>query len=957
MTSPIKNLSAVTVVSQREISQEGTGRGNAPVCRAVGSGPAVAWLKESVKEPLALSTRRKIPVQLVARHAERREFDGLVTSAAVGRGGAVVVAGEAGIGKSALVDAVVEALDGFQVLRAAGTEFEHDLLYATLHQLCAPVLDHRRGLPAVQRRALEAVFGLGAQTSPDPLTVGLAVLGLLHEVAKDTPVCCVVDDAQWIDDASRRVLVFVARRVSAERIAMVFATRDAGASSGFAGLPRLPLTGLDDEDARALLGAATHIGPDGEVIDRILAEAHGNPLALLEFAHHAEPFGVPGPRRFRASVVDTLEEQFVHRFERLPDATRSLVVLAAAEPVGDLDLLRSAARRLGLDAAGFTHAENAGLLVLGPLLRFRHPLVRSAVYASATPEKRRGMHGALAAVTDPETDLDRQAWHRAHAVIDADEDIAAELERSADRARLRGGFAAAAAFMERAGQLTPAPDRQATRLLVAATLRLRAGAPDAARALVTRAERRRMDDEGRAKARLLRARIEYQHSHAPRATVRLVDAVTELAPPEQARDTYLEAFASFMYNDIHPGLLRDLGVRIRERAPQRETAGPADLLLDALLDQAMLPVERAVPAMRDAVAAYRAADSSPGPWRMNLLCQVAIDLRDDEAAEEIADRQVDEARRQGSLASLPQALRYQAVARVSVGRFDEAAASLGEARAVDEAAGTVPLLGPELVLTGFRGDEERFAELRELVGREGRPFEAAGEHYARAVLHNGLGNYEAALDAALTAQRRNQAGSYSIWAVYSELVEAAARAGRGEDAAGAMDHLEALARANPVPWAVAECLRAQALLERGDCDALYRQAIDRFARTRVRVLHARARLTYGEWLRRENRRAEARDELRAAHDTLSCIGARGFADRAARELRATGEQPRRHGEDPLGLLTAQERLIAGKVAAGATSKEVGVMLFLSPRTIDTHLRNVYRKLGISSRRQLRELSL
>ncbi|WP_344088072.1 ATP-binding protein [Streptomyces stramineus] len=893
----------------------------------------------------------------MARHAERRAFDRLITSAAVGRGGAVVVAGEAGIGKSALIDAVVEDLDGFEVLRAAGTEFERDLLYATLHQLCAPVLDHRHRLPAVQRKALEAVFGLGAQTSPDPLTVGLAVLGLLHEAAQDGPVCCVVDDAQWIDDASRRALVFVARRVSAERIAMVFAARDVGSPSGLAEFPRVPLVGLDDEDARALLRAATHVGPDAEAADRILAEAHGNPLALLEFAHHAEPFGVPGPRRFRASVVDKLEEQFVHRFERLPDAARSLVVLAAADPVGDLDLLRRAARLLGLDAAGLTLAENAGLLALGPRLRFRHPLVRSAVYASATPKKRRSMHGALAEATDPATDLDRRAWHRAHAVVEADENVAAELERSADRARLRGGFAAAAAFMERAGRLTPAPGRQAERLFVAAQLRLQAGAPDAARALLTRAERRPMDDTCRARARLLRARIGYQLSHGPQATAGLVDAVTELAP-EQAGETYLEAFASVMYNDNHPGLLQELGARIRERVPRREPVRPTDLLLDALLDQSMLPVERAVPTMRDAVAACRTAAPSSEPWRMNLLCQVVIDLRDDEVMEEVADRQVDAARRQGALASLPQALRYQAVARVSAGRFDEAAACLGEARAVDEAAGTVPLLGPELVLTGFRGDGERFAELRDLLGRDGRPFEAAGEHYARAVLHNGLGNYEAALDAALTAQRRHQAGSYSIWAVYSELVEAAARTGRGEEAAVAMRHLEALARTHPVPWAVAEWLQAQALLEQGDdCEALYRRAVDHFSRTRIRVLHARARLTYGEWLRRANRRSEAREELRAAHDTLSRIGARAFADRAARELRATGEQPRRPGEDPLDRLTAQERLIAGKVAAGATSREVGGMLFLSPRTVDAHLRNVYRKLGISSRRQLREMPL
>ncbi|MGW0955589.1 AAA family ATPase [Streptomyces sp. NPDC001212] len=892
-------------------------------------------------------------MRFVARQAERREIDRLVASAAAGGGGALVVAGEAGIGKSALLDTAVGALEGHTVLRAAGAEFEQDLLYAALHQLCAPVLDHRQALPPVQREALEAVFGLREQTSPDPLTVGLAVLGLLKELSQKRPVCCMVDDAQWVDDASRRALVFVARRVSAERIAVVFAARDVSVVPGLADLPRLALTGLGEDDARTVLGTAAPAGLDTEVFDRILAEARGNPLALLEFVHDTGPFGVPSPRRSRASVVEALEEQFVHRFERLPAAARPLVVLAAAEPLGDLGLLRRAAKVLELDTAELGAVEDAGLLTLGPRLRFRHPLVRSAAYASATPETRRRVHAALAATTDPETDVDRKAWHRAHAVVEANEDVAAELERCAKGACLRGGFAAAAAFMERAAQLTPAAGRRAGRLLAAAQLRLRAGAPTAARALVAQTELLPMDDRGHAEAHLLRARVDFQLGHSPQATARLVETAAELAP-DQARETYLEAFASFMYNDNQPSLLQRLGARIRERAPQREPARPIDLLLDALLDQIMLPVERAVPAMREAAAACRA--SSAGPWRMNLVCQLAIDLRDDELMEEIADRQVAVAREQGALATLPQALRYQAVSRISVGRFDDATAHLDEARDLDEAAGTAPLLGAELVCIAFRGDLDRYREVRELIGRDGRPRETVGEHYALAVLHNGLGNYEAALDAALASQRRHRAGSYSIWAIYSELVEAAARLGRGKDADVAMDHLDALARANPVPWALAEYAQARALLGRGDPDALYREAIDHFARTRVRTLHARARLTYGEWLRRERRRAEARVELRAAHEMLTDMGARGFAERAARELRAVGEHPPRpSGEHPLARLSAQERVIAEKVAAGAASKEVAAMLFLSPRTVDTHLRNTYRKLGISSRRQLRDM--
>ncbi|MCS0637544.1 AAA family ATPase [Streptomyces sp. LP05-1] len=898
---------------------------------------------------------RPVPVRFVARRAELRRLESLLVSAAAGRGGALVMDGEAGMGKSTLIDTAVGRLDGFEVLRAAGAEFEQDLLYAVLHQLCAPVLEYRSRLPEVQREALEAVFGLGVHISPDPLTVNLAVLGLLNEAAGERPVCCVVDDAQWIDEASRRVLIFVARRVAGDRIAMVFAARDVRSLAGFVDLPRLTLTGLGHEDARALLDMTAHVGVNDEVFDRILAEARGNPLALHEFAHEAEPFGVTRPRRIHVSVLEALEQRFAQRFGRLPDATRLLVVLAAAEPVGDLALLRRAARLLEADAAGLVHAENAGLLALGPRLRFRHPLVRSVVYASATSGTRRQVHGALAQATDAETDPDRRAWHRAHAVVDADEHVAAELENSADRAYGRGGFAAAAAFMERAGQLTPAHDRKVERLLAGARLRLLAGAPAAARELVAEAERHHLGARARAAADLLRARIDFQFSHTPEATTTLVDVVGRSAPA-QAPETYLEAFASFMYNEHRPGRLRELALRIREQSRQDTSVRPCELLLDGLLDQTLLPAARAVPAMRAAARSCRAAPRATGPWR-NLLCQLVIDLRDDEAMEEIPDHQVDVARRQGALASLPQALRYQAIARISVGLFDEATAMLMEARHIDEAAGTPPLVGAELVHAGFRGDVDRFRELQTLLGHSGRPFEIAGEHYASAVLNNGLGNYEEALGSALAAQRRHQAGSYTIWAVYSELVEAAARAGRGEEAAAAMHHLETLARANPLPWAVAEWRQAQALLGHdADREGLHRAAIDAFAKTRVRVLHARARLTYGEWLRRENRRAEARTELRAAHEMLSGMGADAFAERAGRELRATGASPRRQGAGPSSGLTAQERIVAERVASGATSREVGAMLFLSPRTVDTHLRNVYRKLGISSRRELRGIS-
>ncbi|CAM5373712.1 hypothetical protein SALBM135S_02573 [Streptomyces alboniger] len=457
----------------------------------------------------------------------------------------------------------------------------------------------------------------------------------------------------------------------------------------------------------------------------------------------------------------------------------------------------------------------------------------------------------------------------------------------------------------------------------------------------------------------MRARIDFQLGHTPQATAALIDLATRLTG-EQASEAYLEAFASIMFNDNQPGLLKRLGAAVQEQGRPRD-ASPVDLLLHALLDQIRLPVEQAVPAMRDAVTACRtAADpAAAGHWRMNLACQLAIDLRDDGILRDMTDQQVEAARSQGSLSTLPQALRYQAISRIAGGRLNEAACVLAEAHALDEAAGTMRVVGVDLILAAFRGDVCHYRELKKLTGVDGRPNETVGEQYARAVLHNGLGNHEAALQAALASQSRHRACSYTLWAVYPELVEAAVRVGRPQEAVDAERLLERLARAHPAPWAVAQWLQARALLGRDEnSEALYREAIDHYAKTGVHIHHARTRLTYGEWLDREGRTAEARTELRAAHEMLSSMGADAFAERAARKLRAAGEKPRPQDtdDDPLAVLTARERLIVGKVAAGASSREVAAALFLSPRTIDTHLHNAYRKLGISSRRQLRKLS-
>ncbi|MEU5670650.1 AAA family ATPase [Micromonospora sp. NPDC047753] len=887
----------------------------------------------------------------VARETELGEIASVTGPAAQGRGGAMLVLGEAGIGKSTLIGAAASRLDGWQVLRAGGIEFESELPYSALHQLCAPVLDRRAALPAPQRSALEAVFGLHAGVTPTPMLVGLAVLGLLSAVGRRRPVFCTVDDVQWTDAGSRQVLAFVAARVAAERVAIVFAARDAASVPELGRLPALSLTGLADSEALTLLRYRAPFGYEAAILQRILAEAAGNPLALVEIARDAGPFGLPGDGGHGA-----VEHRFVSRFLRLPVPTRSVLALAAAEPTGDLVLLRRAMAIQGLDAANLAAAEDSGLLVIGPRVHFRHPLARSAVYRSAGVEPRRQAHAALAAGTDVDVDPDRRAWHRANAITGPDEGTAAELERSAGRAQRRGGFAAVAAFLESAARLTPGRSEQARRLLAAARARLSSGAPSAARELVNEAERLQPEPADRSVARLLRATIDYHVTRSIPATIALVDAADGVGP-DDVRETYLEAFASLMFSVDDPGRLRRLALHIRERVPHRQPPRPVDLLLRALVEQNLRPVDEAMPLMRRTVDAFREYARTPDadPWWMERACALSVDLGDSDAMEEIVDRQVELARAQGAYAILPHALRFQAVARTIVGRFADAQVCVTEARAVDEAAGTSNLVGSDLMLAAWSGDADRFREIREkLRGWVG--VNPTALPYANGVLCNGSGDHEAALNALLLVQDQHRRGSYAVTAFHHELVEAAAYVGRPEAATESAEWIGTVARVNPNAWTTGAHLLACALLDPGlDAQDRYREAISRFAGSRMRVHYARARLLYGQWLRRVGRRAEARVELRAAHDLLSTVGAGGFAARAARELDAIGGPTLADHADPLAGLTARELLVARKVASGAGTKEVAALLFVSPRTIDAHLRNLYRKLGITSRRQLREL--
>src|SRR6266851_1829565 len=478
---------------------------------------------------------------LLDRLPERAALSELLDAARAGRSGVLVMRGEPGVGKTALLENAIESAAGLRVARATGVESEMELAFAALQQLCAPMLDKLAGLPDPQRDALGVAFGLKTGAAPDRFLVGLAVLSLLSEVAEQQPLLCVVDDAQWLDRASAQALAFVARRLLAEPVALVFATREPGEE--FRGLPELLVGGLREGDARELLSSVIRGPLDERVRDRIVAETRGNPLALLEL-----PWGVPGVPGV-PGLPGRIEDSFRRRLDVLPAATQLLMLVAAAEPAGEPALVWRGAERLGIGAEAVAPAADAGLLVIGERVMFRHPLVRSAVYRAASPAERRAAHQALADATDPQADPDRRAWHRAQATPGPDEDVASELERSAGRAQARGGLAAAAAFLERAAALTLDPARRAERALAAAQAKYQAGAFDATLRLLATAEAEPPDQFRRAWADLLRGKIAFASSRGSDAPPLLLKAARQFEPldPRLARESYLDALAAAIF--------------------------------------------------------------------------------------------------------------------------------------------------------------------------------------------------------------------------------------------------------------------------------------------------------------------------------------------------------------------------------------------------------------------------
>jgi DNA-binding CsgD family transcriptional regulator len=901
------------------------------------------------------------------RRVERDALGVLVDAVRSGQSRALVVRGDPGVGKTVLVDHLAGRASGSgcRVARAPGVQSEMELAFAGLHQLCAPMLGHLDGIPGPQQDALRTAFGLAAGPPPDRFFVGLAVLSLLSEVATERPLICVIDDEQWLDQASAQALGFVARRLAADPVGLVFAAREPG--SELAGLPELEVDGLRDDDARALL-ASVLAGPlDTRVRDLIIAETRGNPLALLELprglttAQLAGGFGLPGV----TPLAGRIEDSFARQLDALPEQARRLLLVAAADPSGNRSLVRRAASRLGIAVQEAGPAVEAGLVEFGPSVRFRHPLVRSAAYRSASLSERQQVHAALAEVTDAIADPDRRAWHRAQAAAGPDEDVAAELERSAGRAQARGGMAAAAAFGERSVLLTADPARHAERVLAAAQASMQAGAFGKALELLDRAEvggSEPLEELQSARADLLRGHVTFASGMGSDAPPLLLKAAQRLEPLDLAlaRQAYLDAWLAAVFAGRLAGQATLLEVcRAARRLPSPgDRPGKPELVLDALTLLVTDGPGTAAPALRTAMDAFTAADvTAEERLRWNTFAEgAAIALWDLDTWRTLVERQAATVRAVGALGQLPLVLVGLGATTTWAGDLTASAALVAESDAVCEATGAHAPPFAALMLACLRGREAEAVALVEatIAGATagGQGLTVGYANWVAAILYNSLGQYEQAL-AAATQSSQDAAMYVSLWAL-PELIEAAVRSGNTGLAAGPMARLAESTQAGGTDFGLGIESRCRALLGDGDtAERLYREAIERLARTRYRPDLARAHLLYGEWLRQDRRRTDARAQLRIAHDMFDTIGTEAFAGRAGRELRATGETVHRRTVRAPSTLTAHEASIARLARDGLTNPEIGAQLFLSARTVEWHLRKIFTKLDIGSRRELR----
>jgi DNA-binding CsgD family transcriptional regulator len=902
-------------------------------------------------------------VILVGRDRECEQLADLLTRARSGRSGVVVLRGDAGMGKTALLRHLTDTASGFTVMRCAGVESETELPFAGLHELCSPWLSGLGSLPDPQRRPLSVALGLETGESPDRFQVALGTLGLLAAASEAGPVLCVVEDAHWLDQASAQVLGMVGRRLLAEPLALVFAARPfVTMPDPLTDLPELRVEGLDQPSARTLLSSVSTAAVDDTVRARIVDETRGNPLALLELGARMGAAAFAGGFATDAgvSISDRIEDEYLARIETLPHDTQRLVLLAAADPVGDTALIRRAAKGLGIGIDAADAAVEAGLLSIGQSIRFRHPLLRSGVYRSASIERRRAVHEALAAASDPVLDADRQAWHRAYAASAPDEVVAAQLIGSADRAQARGGAAAAAAFWERAVALTPDAGDRASRAVVAAQAKYAVGDLQAAARLLAQAEVGPLTELDHAMVELQHGQIsltQYRGRDAPILLLKAAQSFEHL-DLELARMTYLQALIAVGY----AGRLGSADVR--SRIARGALALPLDpeptpavqLLVRGIATWYSDGYLAAAPITREAIRRHRGATPDPGfvGFAFNVM---AMHLCDDEAWYTMVIGQVELVRTTGMLSWLPLALDLLAEFYVHAGELVRAEALVNEVARIDPmvAAATSPRI--TLLIAAWRGDAAAAQAAREaasqLAEAHGEGWVLSYVEYRNAVLYNGLAQYELAADSAeYPSGSTDLEPGYTVRALF-ELVEAAVRCGRRDRALVAAERMTAIAMASGTDYACGMAARCRGMVDDGPtAEDSYREAIDRFAETRMAVLVARSRLSYGEWLRRQNRRADAREQLRAAHVALTAMGANGFAERARRELQATGERVRRRTEINSTDLTAQEQQVAELARKRHTNSEIGAQLFLSSRTVEWHLHRIFAKLEITSRRDL-----
>jgi DNA-binding CsgD family transcriptional regulator len=899
---------------------------------------------------------------LFGRRRECAELERLLDTASDGHGAVLVLHGDPGVGKTALLQQAAANAEGFRVIRAAGVEGEMELDYAVLQQLFSPFLGLGEHLPHPQRDALSIAFGLSAGRAPNRSLVGLAILGLVSEAAAPQPLLCIIDDAQWLDDASVKAITFAARRLFAERIAFAFASRDVGA--GLMSFPHLRVGPLGHRDARALLESALPARLDEPVLERMVAETGGRPLAILELAHdlsHAQlagGFGLPSAMPLSSGIEQSLA--------RLSSESRRLLLLAAAEPLGDPALLCRAAGQLAIPESALVALEAEGLITVDGSVIFRHPLVRSAVYEAAEPAERREVHGVLAVATDPLIDPDRRVWHHAQAAFMPDEQIASDLERSAALAQARGGFAAAAAFLARAADLTPEPRRRARRSLVAAQKKLQAGALDDALALLASMNSDALDELDRAHVELLRAQIAFVSTHGTDAPTKMLAAARRLTTLSStlSTETYLEALSAAVF----AGRLASPGARAidvaaaAKAAPQPPNLRGLELLLDGLTTFFCDSYEASVPILRRAKDAF---DVSGMPvneqlrWKW-LVTISAIHLWDDASWEAISEQHVRIARESGALTEVPLALSQRVYVHLFAGELSRAALLVDEIRAATEATGVNLTPYGAVGLVALRGREPEaislIEESRADATRRGEGIGLSVMDWAQAVLYNSLGRYDEARVAVLRVfEYPHDLGGPINWGMV-ELIEAAVRSGTPELAADVRVRLAELAAASGTDWALGVAARSEAIsTDDQQAEKLYVEAVERLGRTKMAVDLARAHLLYGEWLRRQRRRIDARVQLRTAHNLFVDFGAEAFAERSRLELEATGEYVRNSAPESRVDLTPQEAQIARLARDGLSNSEISARLFVSKHTVEYHLHKVFAKLGINSRIRLAQM--